>query len=46
VQKILGHPSILTTTKYTHLTAHTGHYATTLINALMDSFAIGWGRVK
>jgi integrase len=46
VQKILGHHSILTTAKYTHLTAHTGHTAATLINALMDGFAIGWGSVK
>lgn len=30
VQKILGHHSILTTAKYTHLTAHTGHTAATL----------------
>ena len=46
VQKILGHHSILTTAKYTHLTAHTGHHAATLINALMDGFSIGWGSVK
>jgi integrase/recombinase XerD len=46
VQQILGHHSILTTAKYTRLTAHTGHNATTLINALMDGFAIGWGSVK
>jgi integrase len=46
VQKILGHHSILTTAKYTHLTAHTGYNATTLINALMDGFAISWGSVK
>jgi integrase/recombinase XerD len=46
VQKILGHHAILTTAKYTHLTTHTGHHATTLINALMDAFAIAWGSVK
>ena len=46
VQKILGHHSILTTAKYTHLTHHTAHHATTLINALMDGFAITWGSVK
>jgi len=38
VQKILGHHSILTT--------GTGHNATTLINSLMDGFAITWGGVK
>ncbi len=46
VQKILGHHSILTTAKYTHLTAHTGHNATQRINALMDGFAIEWGAVQ
>jgi site-specific recombinase XerD len=46
VQKILGHHSVLTTAKYTHLTAHTADNATTLINALMDGFALGWGKVK
>lgn len=46
VQKILGHHSILTTAKYTHLTTGTGHNATTLINSLMDGFAITWGGLK
>ena len=46
VQKILGHHSILTTAKYTHLTAHTNHNARQLINALMSGFSIGWGVVK
>ncbi len=46
VQKILGHQSVLTTAKYTHLTARTGHNATTLINTLMEGFSIGWGGVK
>jgi integrase/recombinase XerD len=46
VQKILGHHSVLTTARYTHLTAHTGQHATSLINTLMDGFAIGWGNVK
>ena len=46
VQKILGHHSVLTTARYTHLTAHTEHNATALINTLMDGFSIGWGRVK
>lgn len=46
VQKILGHHSILTTAKYTHLTAHTGQNATQLINTLMNGFSIAWGTVK
>ncbi len=46
VQKILGHRSILTTVRYTHLTDQTKHHAIDRINGLMDSFAIDWGRVK
>ena len=46
VQKILGHRSILTTAKYTHLTSSTDHNAKTLINDLMNGFSIQWGRVK
>jgi len=46
VQKILGHHSVLTTARYTHLTPHTGQHATSLINSLMDGFSIGWRGVK
>jgi integrase/recombinase XerD len=46
VQKILGHRSILTTAKYTHLTTYTGQNATQLINDLMNGFSIDWGNVK
>jgi site-specific recombinase XerD len=46
VQKILGHHSILTTARYTHLTSGTNQNATQLINALMNGFAIDWGKVK
>lgn len=46
VQKILGHRSVLTTARYTHLTAHTGQHAGALINALMDGFSIHWKGVK
>jgi site-specific recombinase XerD len=46
VQKILGHHSILTTARYTHLTDTTNHQADQLINALMNGFAIDWGNVK
>jgi integrase/recombinase XerD len=46
VQKILGHRSILTTVKYTHLTDYTAENADTVINALMNGFSIDWGNVK
>lgn len=46
VQKILGHHSILTTAKYTHLTTNTGQNATQQINALMNSFALDWRAAK
>ena len=46
VQKILGHHSILTTAKYTHLTSTTDHNAKQLINDLINGFSIGWGNVK
>lgn len=43
VQQILGHHSILTTAKYTHLTERTGHRAIARIDALMAGFEITWG---
>jgi len=46
VQKILGHHSILTTAKYTHLTSNTNRNAFQLINELMNGFSIEWGTVK
>jgi len=46
VQKFLGHHSILTTARYTHLTDQTKHHATLRINGLMDGFAITWGKIK
>jgi len=46
VQKILGHHSILTTARYTHLTDGTHQNANQLINALMNDFALNWGKVK
>lgn len=46
IQKILGHHSILTTAKYTHLTSHTNSNAFELINELMNGFSIEWGNVK
>jgi site-specific recombinase XerD len=46
VQKILGHRSILTTARYTHLTSHTMQNANQVINDLMNGFSIDWGKVK
>jgi integrase len=46
VQKILGHHSILTTARYTHLTDTTNQQADQLINALMNGFAMDWRSVK
>jgi integrase/recombinase XerD len=46
VQKILGHHSILTTIRYTHLTQHSHDTATARINALIGSITIDWGNVK
>lgn len=46
VKRILGHRSILTTAKYTHLTSHTAENADTLINELMSRFSIQWGNIK
>ena len=46
VQKFLGHHSILTTARYTHLTDQTKHHAIERINGLMDGFSITWGSVK
>ncbi len=44
VQKILGHRSILTTTRYTHLTTHTDHNAEQRINDLINGLPIQWGK--
>ena len=46
VQKFLGHHSILTTARYTHLTDQTKHHAIDRINGLMDGFALSWRQVK
>ena len=46
VQHILGHHSILTTNRYTHLTTRTEALATERIDALMSGFNLGWGAVK
>jgi site-specific recombinase XerD len=45
VQRILGHYSILTTARYTHLTSHGQMQADARIEALMARFNIGWRTV-
>ncbi|MCK6390111.1 MAG: tyrosine-type recombinase/integrase [Azonexus sp.] len=46
VQKILGHYSILTTARYTHLTSHTNESARIRIEALMQRFTLDWGTIR
>jgi len=46
LQKILGHVSILTTSRYTHLTSKTQNNASQAINTLVSSFDIRWGGKK
>lgn len=46
VQKILGHHSIRTTARYTHLTSTTQSTAKQVINELMNGFSIAWGNAK
>ena len=46
VQKILGHHSILTTARYTHLTSTTQSNAKQVINELMSGFSIDWGNAE
>lgn len=46
VQKILGHSSILTTVRYTHLTTITTNNADEVINGLMKGFSITWGNIS
>ena len=45
VQKILGHHSLLTTSRYTHVSSHTAEHSSARINGLMSSFKLGWGTV-
>jgi len=46
LQQILGHVSLLTTSRYTHLTSNTGNNARLAVNTLADTFDIRWGGVK
>ena len=46
LQQILGHVSILTTARYTHLTSTTADKARLAINTLVNSLDIKWGGHK
>jgi site-specific recombinase XerD len=46
VQKILGHRSILTTTKYTHLTPRTDQNTKQIINELINGFTMAGGKAE
>jgi len=46
LQNILGHVSILTTVKYTHLTSVSQRDTHSQINQLMGSFEFFWGKIK
>jgi len=46
LQKILGHVSVLTTAKYTHLTTITENNSTFQINQLMNQFDLSWREVR
>jgi site-specific recombinase XerD len=46
LQKIMGHVSILTTVKYTHLTTTNTSNSFEKINTLMNGFNLNWGKVR
>jgi site-specific recombinase XerD len=46
LQQILGHVSLLTTAKYTHLTEARQNNSYHTINKLINGFDIGWGGAK
>ena len=46
LQKIMGHASLLTTAKYTHLTTVTHRNVYQTVNKIMSGFDINWGGVK
>lgn len=45
MQKILGHHSVITTSRYTHLTEQRKESAESYINDLMDQIKVGWNKV-
>ena len=46
LQQILGHVSVLTTSRYTHLTSGTKNNACQAINTLVNGIDIKWGGMK
>jgi site-specific recombinase XerD len=46
LQAILGHVSLLSTAKYTHLTTISRQHSGRKINALMNGFDINWGNIR
>jgi site-specific recombinase XerD len=46
LQAILGHVSLLTTAKYTHLTTTSILNSGQRINQLMNQFEINWGTIR
>ncbi|TXK95943.1 hypothetical protein BMR11_05175 [Methylococcaceae bacterium CS5] len=45
LQKILGHTSLVTTARYTHLTDITNENAEQHINQLVSGLSIRWGKI-
>lgn len=45
VQKILGHHSVITTSRYTHLTERRKESAEAYINNLIGRIQVGWSKV-
>jgi site-specific recombinase XerD len=45
VQKILGHGSVITTSRYTHLTEGRKEFAEEYINNLMSQIKVDWNGV-
>jgi integrase/recombinase XerD len=46
LQAILGHVSLLTTDKYTHLTNVTSRNTGQIINQVVSQFDISWGTIR
>ncbi|MBT5231393.1 MAG: hypothetical protein HOM11_14095 [Methylococcales bacterium] len=46
LQAILGHVSLLTTAKYTHLTTTSRQQNLHCINRVMNRFDINWGTIR
>ena len=46
LQRILGHTSLVTTARYTHLTGITNENAEQRINQLINGIAMSWGNIS